>query len=330
MNQIAAIDQQGTKALELAKEVFRIEAQAVAGLAERLDAAFARAVALILACHGRVIVSGVGKSGHIARKIAATLASTGTPAYFVHAAEAAHGDLGMITRDDVLIALSNSGESEELLTIVPLVKRQGGRLIAITGNPASSLAREADAHLDAGVAEEACPLNLAPTASTTAALAMGDALAVALLDARGFGAEDFARSHPGGRLGRRLLTHVRDIMRRIEDVPRVGEDATVAEAVLAITRGGMGMTAVVTDRLAVAGIFTDGDLRRAMEKLADLKGTPVTQVMTRNPRTIGPERLAAETAQMMEEHRINQILVVENGVLVGALNTHDLFRAKVI
>jgi arabinose-5-phosphate isomerase len=330
MNQIAAIDQQGAKALELAKEVFRIEAQAVAGLAERLDAAFARAVALILACHGRVIVSGVGKSGHIARKIAATLASTGTPAYFVHAAEAAHGDLGMITRDDVLIALSNSGESEELLTIVPLVKRQGGRLIAITGNPASSLAREADAHLDAGVAEEACPLNLAPTASTTAALAMGDALAVALLDARGFGAEDFARSHPGGRLGRRLLTHVRDIMRRIEDVPRVGEDATVAEAVLAITRGGMGMTAVVTDRLAVAGIFTDGDLRRAMEKLADLKGTPVTQVMTRNPRTIGPERLAAETAQMMEEHRINQILVVENGVLVGALNTHDLFRAKVI
>ena len=330
MNQIAAIDQQGARALALAKEVFRIEARAVAGLSARLDAAFARAVGLILACHGRVVVSGVGKSGHIARKIAATLASTGTPAYFVHAAEAAHGDLGMITRDDVLIALSNSGESEELLTIVPLVKRQGGRLIAITGNPASSLAREADAHLDAGVAEEACPLNLAPTASTTAALAMGDALAVALLDARGFGAEDFARSHPGGRLGRRLLTHVRDIMRRIEDVPRVGEDATVAEAVLAITRGGMGMTAVVTDRLAVAGIFTDGDLRRAMEKITDLKGTPVAQVMTRNPRTIGPERLAAETAQMMEEHRINQILVVENGVLVGALNTHDLFRAKVI
>ena len=330
MDQIPATEKIDPKALELAKNVLRIEAQAVAGLIDRLDGAFPRAIALILACHGRVIVSGVGKSGHIARKIAATLASTGTPAYFVHAAEAAHGDLGMITRDDVLIALSNSGESEELLTIVPLVKRQGGRLIAITGSAASSLAREADAHLDAGVAEEACPLNLAPTASTTAALAMGDALAVALLDARGFGAEDFARSHPGGALGRRLLTHVRDIMRKIDAVPRVGENATVGPAVLAISRGGMGMTAVVTDKLAVAGIFTDGDLRRALDKVADMKGTPVTQVMTRNPRTIGPERLAAETAQMMEEHRINQILVVEDGVLVGALNTHDLFRAKVI
>ncbi len=330
MNQIPVIEKADAKALELAKRVLRIEAQAVAGLIDRLDDGFLRAIELIRACHGRVVVSGVGKSGHIARKIAATLASTGTPAYFVHAAEAAHGDLGMITRDDVLIALSNSGESEELLTIVPLVKRQGGRLVAITGNPASSLAREADAHLDAGVAEEACPLNLAPTASTTAALAMGDALAVALLDARGFGAEDFARSHPGGALGRRLLTHVRDIMRKIDAVPRVGENATVAEAVLAISRGGMGMTAVVTDKLAVAGIFTDGDLRRALDKVADMKGTPVTQVMTRNPRTIGPERLAAETAQMMEEHKISQILVVEDGVLVGALNTHDLFRAKVI
>ena len=330
MNQIAAIDKQGAKALELAKGVFRIEARAVAGLADRLDAAFPRAVELILACHGRVIVSGVGKSGHIARKIAATLASTGTPAYFVHAAEAAHGDLGMITREDVVIALSNSGESAELLTIVPLLKRQGGRLIAISGNPASSLAREADAHLDASVAEEACPLNLAPTASTTAALAMGDALAVALLDARGFGAEDFARSHPGGTLGRRLLTHVRDIMRRVEEVPCIGENATVAEAVLAISRGGMGMTAVVTPKLAVVGIFTDGDLRRAMEKLSDLKGTAVSQVMTRHPRCIGPDRLAAESAQMMEEHKISQVLVVDNGVLVGALNTHDLFRAKVI
>ncbi len=330
MNQTPATEKVDPKALELAKKVLRIEAQAVTGLIDRLDGAFLRAIELILACHGRVIVSGVGKSGHIARKIAATLASTGTPAYFVHAAEAAHGDLGMITRDDVLIALSNSGESEELLTIVPLVKRQGGRLIAITGNATSALAREADAHLDAGVAEEACPLNLAPTASTTAALAMGDALAVALLDARGFGAEDFARSHPGGTLGRRLLTHVRDIMRRVDTVPCVNEKATVAEAVLAISRGGMGMTAVVTDRRAIVGIFTDGDLRRAMEKVVDLKGTPVTQVMTRNPRTIGPDRLAAETAQMMEEHKISQILVVENGALVGALNTHDLFRAKVI
>ena len=330
MNQIPVIEKADAKALELAKRVLRIEAQAVAGLIDRLDAGFPRAIALILACRGRVVVSGVGKSGHIARKIAATLASTGTPAYFVHAAEAAHGDLGMITRDDVLIALSNSGESEELLTIVPLVKRQGGRLVAITGNPASSLAREADAHLDAGVAEEACPLNLAPTASTTAALAMGDALAVALLDARNFNAEDFARSHPGGRLGRRLLTHVSDIMRPVAEVPRVGEHATVAEAVLAISRGGMGMTAVVTEALAVVGIFTDGDLRRALEKVADLRGTPVTQVMTRNPRSIGPDRLAAETAQMMEEHKISQILVVDNGALVGALNTHDLFRAKVI
>ena len=330
MNQIPVIEKAAAKALELAKRVLRIEAQAVAGLIDRLDAGFLRAIELIRACHGRVVVSGVGKSGHIARKIAATLASTGTPAYFVHAAEAAHGDLGMITRDDVLIALSNSGESEELLTIVPLVKRQGGRLVAITGNPASSLAREADAHLDAGVAEEACPLNLAPTASTTAALAMGDALAVALLDARNFNAEDFARSHPGGRLGRRLLTHVRDIMRPVAEVPRVGEHATVAEAVLAISRGGMGMTAVVTEALAVVGIFTDGDLRRALEKVADLRGTPVTQVMTRNPRSIGPDRLAAETAQMMEEHKISQILVVDNGALVGALNTHDLFRAKVI
>ncbi len=330
MNQIPAIREADDQALELAKKVLRIEARAVTGLIERLDGAFSRAVGIILGCHGRIIVSGVGKSGHIARKIAATLASTGTPAYFVHAAEAAHGDLGMITRDDVLIALSNSGESEELLTIVPLVKRQGGRLVAITGNPASSLAREADAHLDAGVAEEACPLNLAPTASTTAALAMGDALAVALLDARGFGAEDFARSHPGGTLGRRLLTHVRDIMRKIDAVPRVSEHATVSEAVLAISRGGMGMTAIVTEQCAVVGIFTDGDLRRALEKVVNLRDTPVTQVMSRNPRTIGPDRLAAESAQMMEEHKISQILVVENGVLVGALNTHDLFRAKVI
>ncbi len=330
MNQIPAIRTVDNKALELAERVLRIEAQAVIGLIARLDGAFAKAIGIILDCHGRVIVSGVGKSGHIARKIAATLASTGTPSYFVHAAEASHGDLGMITQEDVLIALSNSGESAELLTIVPLVKRQGGKLIAITGNPASSLAREADAHLDAGVAEEACPLNLAPTASTTAALAMGDALAVALLDARGFGAEDFARSHPGGALGRRLLTHVSDIMRKIDSVPRVGEHATVAEAVLAISRGGMGMTAVVTDTLAIVGIFTDGDLRRALEKVVDFKGTPVTQVMSRNPRTIAPDRLAAESAQMMEEHKISQILVVEDGVLVGALNTHDLFRAKVI
>jgi len=330
MNQIRDIETAGRQALDMARRVLRIEAQAVTDLVARLDAQFARAVALILACKGRVVVSGIGKSGHVARKIAATLASTGTPAYFVHAAEAAHGDLGMITREDILVVLSNSGESDELLTIVPLVKREGGKLIAITGNPASSLAREADAHLDAGVAEEACPLNLAPTASTTAALAMGDALAVALLDARGFGAEDFARSHPGGALGRRLLTHVRDIMRSGEAVPKVSEGATLAEALLVVSRGGMGMTAVVGAQDRVLGIFTDGDLRRALERTENLKGTPVTQVMTRNPRSIAPERLAAEAAQMMEEHKVSQILVVEDGVLVGALNTHDLFRAKVI
>jgi len=320
----------GNKALELARKVLRIEAAAVAALAERIDGAFLQAIDLILACHGRVIVSGVGKSGHVARKIAATFSSTGTPAYFVHAAEAAHGDLGMITRDDVLIALSNSGESHELLTIVPLIKREGGRLIAITGNPESSLAREADVHLDAAVAEEACPLNLAPTASTTAALALGDALAVALLDARGFGPEDFARSHPGGTLGRRLLTHVRDVMRPLERVPTVGEHASIAEAVLAISRGGMGMTAVVTPANKIVGIFTDGDLRRTLEKVTDFKGTPVSQVMGRNPRNIGPDRLAVEAAQLMDEFRISQILVIENGVLIGALNTHDLFHGKVI
>ena len=330
MNQLPDSGQHAEKALDLARQVLRIEAAAVTGLIDRLDGGFLKAVELIRACRGRIIVSGIGKSGHIARKIAATLASTGTPAYFVHAAEAAHGDLGMITRDDVLIALSNSGESEELLTIVPLVKRQGGRLVAITGNPASMLAREADAHLDAGVAEEACPLNLAPTASTTAALALGDALAVVLLDARGFSAADFARSHPGGRLGRQLLTHVRDVMRPYEAVATVGEGATVAEAILAISRGGMGMTAIVTAARRVVGIFTDGDLRRALEKVSDLAGTPVSSVMCRNPRSIGADRLAVEAAQMMEEFKINQILAVDGGLLVGALNTHDLFRAKVI
>ncbi|HRG70258.1 MAG TPA: KpsF/GutQ family sugar-phosphate isomerase, partial [Thauera aminoaromatica] len=260
-----------SRAVALARRVLRIEADAVAALGARIGEEFERAVEIILARHGRVIVTGVGKSGHIGRKLAATLASTGTPAYFVHAAEAAHGDLGMITPEDVVIALSNSGSSEELLTIVPLVKRQGARLIAMTGKPDSPLAREADAHLDAGVAEEACPLNLAPTASTTAALALGDALAVALLDARGFAAEDFARSHPGGALGRRLLTHVGDVMRPAPAVPRVGSDAPLTQALLAMTAGGMGMTAIVdTDEMPV-GIFTDGDLRRALEKGCDVR-----------------------------------------------------------
>lgn len=321
--------QPSPKALDLARQVIRIEAEAVAALGQRIGDDFLAALSLILNCHGRIIVSGMGKSGHIARKIAATLASTGTPAYFVHPAEASHGDLGMITRDDVLIALSNSGETAELMAIVPIFKRLGGKLIAMTGNPGSSLAREADAHLDAAVAEEACPLNLAPTASTTAALALGDALAVALLDARGFGAEDFARSHPGGALGRRLLTHVRDVMR--EQPATVTPEASVAEAILAISRGGLGMTAVVDPQRRVVGIFTDGDLRRTFGQAADLRSLRVTDVMTREPRSIGPDRLAVEAVEMMEKFRINQLLVTDgDGVLVGALNMHDLFQAKVI
>lgn len=317
--------------IALARRVLVIEATAVQKLAERLGEAFAQAVALILACRGRVIVSGIGKSGHIARKIAATMASTGTPAYFVHAAEAVHGDLGMIARDDVLIALSNSGENDELLTIVPLVKRQGGKLIAITGNAASSLAREADIHLDARVDEEACPLNLAPTASTTAALALGDALAVALLDARGFGAEDFARSHPGGALGRKLLTHVRDVMRSGADLPVADENAAFAAALLEMTRAGMGMVIMVDGAGKVRGIFTDGDLRRAIERFGDLRTLTIAEVMTRNPRCIAPERLAVEAVEMMERFKTYVLPVTDPaGCLVGALNMHDLFRAKVV
>ena len=313
----------------MGRQVLDIEAAAVAVLARRLGSEFSRAVALIRDSHGRVIVSGIGKSGHIARKLAATFASTGTPAYFVHAAEAVHGDLGMITRNDVLIAISNSGENDELLTIVPLVKRLGGKLIAITGNEASSLAQEADIHLDARVDQEACPLNLAPTASTTAALALGDALAVALLDARGFGADDFARSHPGGALGRKLLTHVRDVMQA--DVPTLDENVSVPIALAAMTRGGMGMAVVLDATSGITGIFTDGDLRRALERLGDLRSTPVSAVMTRNPRSIGSRRLAVEAVEMMEANKINQLLVIDDvGALCGALNMHDLFRAKVV
>lgn len=326
---------QADRLLDLARDVVRIEAEAVAALSERLQHAtlrteFVRAAQLILNCRGRVIVSGIGKSGHIARKLAATFASTGTPAYFVHPAEASHGDLGMITTADVLIALSNSGESEELLRILPILKRQGAGVIAMTGNPASTLAREADVHLDAGVAQEACPLNLAPTASTTAALALGDALAVALLDARGFGAEDFARSHPGGSLGRRLLTHVRDVMRPAETVPAVAPTTPLTDAILAVSRGGLGMTAVLEGQ-RIVGIFTDGDLRRAFEHQVDLHTATVADVMGKNPRAIGPDRLAVEAVEMMERHKINQLLVADTeGTLVGALNMHDLFRAKVI
>ncbi|MBL8474026.1 MAG: KpsF/GutQ family sugar-phosphate isomerase [Rhodocyclaceae bacterium] len=321
----------GQEALALARRVIEIEAEAVAQLSGRLGAEFLAALNLILASHGRVIVSGIGKSGHIARKIAATLASTGTPSYFVHAAEANHGDLGMIARDDVLIALSNSGESDELLAIVPIIKRQGGKIIAITGNAASTLAQDADAHLDARVEQEACPLNLAPTASTTAALALGDALAVALLDARGFGADDFARSHPGGRLGRRLLTHVSDVMRERERVPSVSPHTSVADAVIAISRGGMGMTAILDADDCVVGIFTDGDLRRALDRLSNLRAERVEAVMTRGPRTIAPERLAVEAVEMMESHRISQLLVTDaQNRLLGGLTTHDLLQAKVV
>lgn len=319
------------RTLALARRVLEIEAAAISAIAARLGADFERAVELILQRRGRVIVTGIGKSGHIARKLAATLASTGTPAYFVHAAEAAHGDLGMITSEDVVIALSNSGTSAEILTLVPLVKRQGARLVAMTGKPDSALAREADVHLDAAVAEEACPLNLAPTASTTAALALGDALAVALLDARGFGAEDFARSHPGGALGRRLLTHVRDVMRAADRVPTVAVDAMLTTALLAMTSGGMGMTVVIDADARPIGIFTDGDLRRTLEKGCDVRSTTVGEVMSRNPRSIDPSALAVDAVALMEQHRVSQLLVVAgDGRLAGALTTLDLMLAKVI
>ena len=318
-------------ALELGREVLRIEAEAVSALAQRLDASFLAALNLILNCSGRVIVSGMGKSGHIARKIAATLSSTGTPAYFVHPGEASHGDLGMITPDDVIIALSYSGESQELMTIVPVIKRQGAKLISLTGKPASSLALAADVHLNGAVDKEACPMGLAPTASTTAALALGDALAVALLDAKGFSAQDFARSHPGGSLGRRLLTHVRDVMRSGERVPKVGAQAMLSDALLEISRKGVGMTAVVSDDDTVLGIYTDGDLRRTLAKNLDFNRTPVQSVMSPQPRCISPDALAAEAVQVMEEHNINQLLVVDAAQkLVGALNMHDLLHAKVI
>lgn len=317
-------------ALALAREVIAIEAQSVAALADRIDANFLRAVDLLLACRGRVVVCGVGKSGHIARKIAATLASTGTPALFVHAAEAAHGDLGMITRDDVLISMSYSGESAELLTIVPLVKREGTPTIAISGNPDSTLARHADVHLSCHVEKEACPLNLAPTSSTTAMLALGDALAIACLDARGFGPGDFARSHPGGALGRKLLTRVRDVMRTGAAVPTVAPDASVMDAVHEISRKQMSMTAVVAGDGRLVGIFTDGDLRKLLERVGDVRNLPLADVVNPTPMTIGPDVLAVEAARMLDDKHRNQLLVVEDGLLVGALHMQDLLAAKVI
>jgi arabinose-5-phosphate isomerase len=314
-----------------AREVLEIEAKAISDLVAKLDDGFRHAIELILNRRGRVVVSGIGKSGHIARKMASTLASTGTPAFFVHPAEASHGDLGMVTRDDVFIALSNSGETAELLAIVPVLKRQGAKLIAMTGNPKSSLAVEADVHLYAGAAKEACPLNLAPTASTTAALALGDALAISLMQAKGFTVDEFALSHPGGVLGRKLLTHVSDVMRTGPNAPRISHGATMMEAMLEMSRGRMGMTAILDDQGRVIGIYTDGDLRRTLEKGADLRTTPVSEVMSRGPRTIAPDRLAAEAVEIMERNKVNQLLVVDiENKLVGALNMHDLFKGKVI
>ncbi len=321
-----------TRALALARDVLATEAAAIAGLAARLGGPFVAAVAMIMNCRGRVVVSGIGKSGHVARKLAATLASTGTPAFFVHPAEASHGDMGMITPDDVVLMLSNSGETDELMLLTPHLKRQGAAIIALTGNESSSLAQSADVHLDAAVDAEACPLGLAPTASTTAALALGDALALALLDARGFSVDDFARAHPGGALGRRLLTRVRDVMRTGSELPMVGVDATLGDAVVEMSGKGMGMTTIVERDGRVTGIFTDGDLRRCLDRVRDLKTVRVADVMTRAPRTIAPDRLAIDCVDLMETPpKVMALLVVDgDGRLQGALHLHDLFRARVI
>lgn len=301
------------------------------GLKQHLGDSFVRVVEMMLAVSGRVVVMGMGKSGHIGRKIAATLASTGTPAMFVHPAEASHGDLGMIKPADLVLAISNSGESEELTAILPVLKRMGAPLIAMTGKAESTLARHADVFLNCGVAKEACPLNLAPTASTTAQLALGDALAVALLDARGFKAEDFARSHPGGALGRKLLTHVSDVMRSGDDVPRVGPTASFSELMREMSVKGLGAAAIVDDSANVLGIFTDGDLRRLVENGVDLRAKTAQQVMHPNPRTIASDALAVEAAELMEQHCITSVLVLDvAGQLCGAVNSNDLMRAKVI
>jgi len=315
-----------------ASAVIEIEARAIEVLKNRIDANFLRACELMFECPGRVVVSGMGKSGHIARKIAATLASTGTPAFFVHPGEASHGDLGMITQKDVVLALSNSGETDELLTILPVIKRQGIPLIVMTGNPDSSLAEMGDVHLDVSVSAEACPLGLAPTASTTAALVMGDALAIALLEARGFTDEDFARSHPAGSLGRRLLLHISDIMHTGEQIPLIDAHANLSAALVEMTRKGLGMTAIVDEDRRLLGVFTDGDLRRAVDnKNVDLRATPVTALMTAKPKTITGDKLAIEAARLMEAHKIHALLVVDaDNHVVGALNIHDLLRARVV
>lgn len=317
--------------LNLGRQVLIEEADEVRALADRLGQPFVKAVKLLLSCKGRVVVSGIGKSGHIARKIAATLASTGTPAFFVHAAEAAHGDLGMITKEDVVIAISYSGTSSELLAIIPTVIREGAPVISITGSDDNTLARESNVNLNIHVTREACPLNLAPTSSTTATLAMGDALAIACLDAKGFGPEDFARSHPGGALGRRLLIHVSDLMRQGDQMPVVLENASVMDAVREITKKRIGMTAIVDSDNKVKGIFTEGDLRRLIEKVGDIRSVPIAEVMTANPTTVAPSALAAEAAKILTSTLRNQLLVVDEADhLIGALHVHDLMTAKVI
>ncbi len=315
-----------------AHTVIATEAAAIRALESRIDGEFVRACRLILECEARVVVTGMGKSGHIARKIAATLASTGTPAFFVHPGEASHGDLGMITGQDVVLALSYSGETDELLTILPLIKRQGIPLIAMTGRPESSLARSCDVHLDVSVSAEACPLGLAPTASTTAALVMGDALAIALLEAHGFTAEDFALSHPAGALGRRLLLRIEDVMHTGDKIPKVDANATLTEALMEMSRKGLGMTGIVDLDQKLLGVFTDGDLRRALDDDGvDMRGAPVSQLMTRTPKSIGPDKLAAEAAQLMDTYKIHALLVVDDdNRVVGALNIHDLMRARVV
>lgn len=319
------------RALQLAAETFDIEARALLGLKARQGEGFARAVHAMLECRGRVVVMGMGKSGHVGRKIAATLASTGTPAFFVHPGEASHGDLGMVAPQDVVLAISNSGESDELNVILPVMKRLDVTLIAMTGREGSTLAQHADIVLSSAVDQEACPLNLAPTASTTAQMALGDALAVAALDARGFREEDFARSHPGGALGRKLLTHVRDLMRSGDAVPAVAPDTGFTDMMREMTRKGMGATAVVDERRRVLGIFTDGDLRRLIEGGGDLRALSAREVMHPGPKLVRADALAVEAAELMEQHRITSVLVVDaSGTLVGALNTNDLMRAKVI
>ena len=316
---------------QLGRAVIELEAEAVAALAARIDEGFARACQLMLACAGRVVVVGMGKSGHIGGKIAATLASTGTPAFFVHPGEASHGDLGMITPPDVVIAISNSGETAEILTILPMIKRMGAKLISLTGNPQSSLARQADVNLNVGVALEACPLNLAPTSSTTATLVMGDALAVALLKSRGFTPDDFARSHPGGKLGRRLLLYVSDIMHAGDRIPLVKEDASLREALLEMTGKGLGMTGIIAPDGRLRGIYTDGDLRRTLNKGIDVYNAGISEVMTRNPKTTHADKLAAETVQLMQTYNISGLFVVdENQRVTGALNMQDLLKAGVV